>query len=83
MIGRDLQSEASHFLRSDNEMTGGYCRTVRVIDSHTGGEPTRIVISGGPNLGKGSLADKLECFRTRHDDFRSAVVNGHEVQTLW
>jgi 4-hydroxyproline epimerase len=51
------------------------CRRVRVIDSHTGGEPTRLVVSGGPDLGAGSLADRLECFRARHDSFRSAVVN--------
>jgi 4-hydroxyproline epimerase len=50
-------------------------RKVRVIDSHTGGEPTRLVVSGGPDLGTGPLADRLECFRTRHDHFRSAVVN--------
>jgi 4-hydroxyproline epimerase len=51
------------------------CHRVRVIDSHTGGEPTRLVISGGPDLGKGSLAERLERFRSQHDDFRSAVVN--------
>ncbi len=48
---------------------------IRVIDSHTGGEPTRLVVSGGPDLGTGSLAERLECFRTTHDRFRSAVVN--------
>ena len=48
---------------------------IQVIDSHTGGEPTRVVISGGPDLGHGSMADRLACFRSRHDDFRSAVVN--------
>src|SRR5271169_6554054 len=50
-------------------------RKIRVIDSHTGGEPTRLVVSGGPDLGAGSLADRLERFRNQHDDFRSAVVN--------
>jgi 4-hydroxyproline epimerase len=50
-------------------------RRVRVIDSHTGGEPTRLVISGGPDLGAGLLADRLELFRKKHDEFRSAVVN--------
>jgi 4-hydroxyproline epimerase len=48
---------------------------VQVIDSHTGGEPTRLVISGGPDLGSGPLSDRLERFRTKHDSFRSAVVN--------
>lgn len=50
-------------------------RRVRVIDSHTGGEPTRVVISGGPDLGRGTMAERLALMRDRHDDFRSAVVN--------
>jgi 4-hydroxyproline epimerase len=57
-------------------------KRVQVIDSHTGGEPTRVVISGGPDLGGGSMAAQLERFRARHDHFRSAVVNeprGSEV----
>ena len=33
---------------------------VNVIDSHTGGEPTRIVISGGPDLGKGDMASRRQ-----------------------
>lgn len=56
-------------------MTSGEYRTVRVIDSHTGGEPTRLVVAGGPDLGTGPLATRLDCFRARYDDFRSAVVN--------
>ena len=48
---------------------------IRIIDSHTGGEPTRTVIDGGPDLGRGSVADRLAVFRVRHDRFRSAVVN--------
>lgn len=50
-------------------------RKIRVIDSHTGGEPTRLVVSGAPDLGSGSIADRLERFRMEHDDFRCAVVN--------
>lgn len=48
---------------------------VQVIDSHTGGEPTRIVVAGGPELKGRTTAEKLESFRTQHDAFRSAVVN--------
>jgi 4-hydroxyproline epimerase len=48
---------------------------VHVVDSHTGGEPTRVVIEGGPDLGSGSLASRLERFRREFDSFRSAVVN--------
>lgn len=47
---------------------------VRFVDSHTGGEPTRIIVSGGPDLGTGALSERLEVFRNRFDDFRKAVV---------
>ncbi len=50
-------------------------KNIRVIDSHTGGEPTRVVISGGPELGTGSLAERRERFARDCDKFRSAVVN--------
>jgi 4-hydroxyproline epimerase len=56
-------------------VTTGAHQRVRVIDSHTGGEPTRVVVSGGPDLGRGPLPDRLELFRREHDTFRSAVVN--------
>jgi 4-hydroxyproline epimerase len=48
---------------------------IKVIDSHTGGEPTRVVISGGPDLGNGPLAERCEHFRRHFDLFRSATVN--------
>jgi 4-hydroxyproline epimerase len=48
---------------------------VRVIDSHTGGEPTRVVVEGGPDLGSGTMEERLRIFRERFDSFRSAVVN--------
>jgi len=48
---------------------------VVVIDSHTVGEPTRVVVSGGPDLGTGSLAERRELFRAQFDMFRSAAVN--------
>ena len=48
---------------------------VQVIDSHTAGEPTRVVIGGGPDLGNGPLSERLRCFRERYDSFRSGVVN--------
>ena len=56
-------------------MINGERHRVRVIDSHTGGEPTRVVVSGGPDLGSGPLVERVERFRQIHDDFRSAVVN--------
>jgi 4-hydroxyproline epimerase len=48
---------------------------LQVIDSHTGGEPTRVVVAGGPDLGPGTVAERLARFRDEHDAFRSAVVN--------
>ncbi len=50
-------------------------RRISVVDTHTGGEPTRVVIDGGPDLGSGTMAERLAVFRERHDTFRSAVVN--------
>jgi 4-hydroxyproline epimerase len=44
------------------------------IDSHTGGEPTRVVLDGGPML-TGSMAERLHQLRSAHDPFRSAVCN--------
>jgi len=50
-------------------------RKISIIDSHTSGEPTRVVISGGPDLRGSTMAERLESFRKDHDRFRSAIVN--------
>ncbi len=47
---------------------------IHVIDSHTGGEPTRVILEGGPDLGAGTLAQRRERFRAVHDDLRRAVI---------
>ena len=47
---------------------------IKVIDSHTAGEPTRVVIDGGPDLGNDALANRIVRFRNEYDDFRCAVV---------
>jgi 4-hydroxyproline epimerase len=55
---------------------------IRAIDSHTGGEPTRVIVDGFPDLGNGSAAKKLEVFRREYDHLRSAVVcepRGHSA----
>ena len=49
--------------------------TIRVIDSHTGGEPTRLVREGGPELGGGPLEERVRLFREGFDAYRSAIVN--------
>ncbi|HUO09701.1 MAG TPA: proline racemase family protein [Phycisphaerae bacterium] len=48
---------------------------IQVIDSHTGGEPTRVVIAGGPELGNGPMTQRRELLANSYDAFRSAVVN--------
>lgn len=48
---------------------------IQVVDSHTAGEPTRVVIAGGPALGSGALEERLRRFAAEYDDLRSAVVN--------
>jgi 4-hydroxyproline epimerase len=55
---------------------------IQAIDSHTGGEPTRVVISGFPDLGGGNMQQRLERFRDNFDDLRSAIVReprGHDA----
>ena len=48
---------------------------IKVLDSHTGGEPTRLVLEGGPDLGSGPLSDRVKVFQTKHDQFRRAIVS--------
>lgn len=50
-------------------------KKLSVIDSHTGGEPTRVVISGFPDLGAGPLAERRRRFERDFDRYRSAVIN--------
>jgi len=49
-------------------------KRIKVIDSHTGGEPTRLVIDGFPDLGHGSMAERRALLAQRHDDWRAAAV---------
>jgi 4-hydroxyproline epimerase len=55
---------------------------VRVIDSHTEGEPTRVIVDGGPPLGDGSLAERRDRFKAEFDHVRRFAVNeprGHDA----
>lgn len=47
---------------------------IRYVDSHTGGEPTRVVLDGFPDLGAVSLADRVNALRENHDHFRATVA---------
>ena len=47
---------------------------LQVVDSHTAGEPTRVVVDGGPDLGAGPLDAQRDRLREHHDDLRRAVI---------
>lgn len=47
---------------------------INIIDSHTGGEPTRMVYSGFPRLNGETIAEKLQDFRVNHDDLRQGII---------
>lgn len=49
-------------------------KRIKIIDSHTGGEPTRLVIDGFPDLGHGSMAERRALLAREHDDWRAAAV---------
>ena len=50
-------------------------KRISVLDSHTGGEPTRLVLDGGPDLGDGPLEERVARFKDQFDRYRSAIVN--------
>jgi 4-hydroxyproline epimerase len=50
-------------------------QTIQVIDSHTEGEPTRVVVGGLPDLGAGSALERLQRFRAEHGALRAALIN--------
>jgi 4-hydroxyproline epimerase len=55
---------------------------MRVIDSHTEGEPTRVIVEGGPELGDGPLAERRTRFAREFDHIRRFTVNephGHDA----
>ena len=49
-------------------------KIIEVIDSHTAGEPTRLVISGFPDLGSGSMAQRHALLSSEHDAWRRATI---------
>ena len=48
---------------------------MQVIDSHTEGEPTRLVVAGGPPLGNGSLSERKALFARDFDHYRVLAAN--------
>jgi 4-hydroxyproline epimerase len=62
--------------------TKSWPHTLSVIDSHTAGEPTRVLLSSGLDLGNGDLASRLSVLRQKYDGLRAGVVTeprGSEV----
>ncbi len=47
---------------------------MRVIDSHTEGEPTRLIIEGGPDLGRGTMAERRDRFARDFDSIRRMAI---------
>ncbi len=47
---------------------------VHVIDSHTEGEPTRVVLEGAPDLGVGPLPERMRRLLAHHGGLASAVT---------
>ncbi|MEF3099298.1 4-hydroxyproline epimerase [Raoultella ornithinolytica] len=47
---------------------------LRAIDSHTGGEPTRLIVEGFPDLGRGSMAERRARFAAEFDRWRQAII---------
>lgn len=55
---------------------------LQIVDSHTEGEPTRVVVSGFPELRGGTMAERREDFRERFDELRRGLIlepRGHEA----
>ncbi|MFO2463039.1 4-hydroxyproline epimerase [Pseudomonas sp. 15FMM2] len=49
-------------------------KRLHVIDSHTGGEPTRLIIKGFPELAGNTLPEQLDSLRNQHDHWRRACL---------
>ena len=64
-----LQRRAIQHPAKDSDMPEKQWKQVKVIDSHTGGEPTRIIIQGGPDLGTGSMAERRQILSDQFGDF--------------
>jgi 4-hydroxyproline epimerase len=57
-------------------------KTVKIVDSHTGGEPTRVVLGGFPDLGTGDMLSRRQILAEKYDQYRTAVMlepRGNEV----
>src|ERR1700712_5171035 len=54
------------------------------VDAHTGGNPVRVVVGGGPQLPTVPMAEKRQIFMRDHDWVRPALMfepRGHDVMS--
>ena len=58
-------------------------KRLHVIDSHTGGEPTRLIINGFPQLAGQTIAEQLDSLRTTHDQWRRACLLEPRGNEYW
>ncbi len=49
-------------------------KRIQFIDSHTGGEPTRLVVGGFPDLGRGSMNERRSLLAQQFDAWRATTV---------
>src|SRR5438093_10804275 len=62
---------------------GSSLRMMRVIDSHTASQPTRVVVDGGPDLGDGPLDQRLQRFRSATIEFGRSSSGSRAAPTRW
>ncbi|CAI8809785.1 4-hydroxyproline 2-epimerase [Pseudomonas sp. IT-P294] len=53
---------------------GTFMKRIHVIDSHTGGEPTRLVMKGFAQLPGQTMVEKRDALRDHHDQWRRACL---------
>ncbi len=58
-------------------------KTVKILDSHTGGEPTRLVLEGFPDLGTGDMESRRKILSEQYDHFRRATMLERAVMMFW
>ena len=69
--------------RRFTDVTSSPTVPTRVIDSHTGGEPTRVVVSGGPDLGGGDMGARRDRFRERTTRGAGRSSTSRAARTCW
>lgn len=56
---------------------------IKVIDSHTGGEPTRVVLPGQVPLTGETMTERLECFKAQFDHLRRGIILEPRGSDVW